>query len=135
MKSKTKFVCSECGYETRKWLGKCPACMQWNTFTEEAAKVTPGGISTAPLPKAIPLTEVSKESEERVKTGMQELDRVLGGGIVDGSLVLVGGDPGIGKSTLLLQIWHIVAEHKDIICFRGRIGKANKIKSREAFYQ
>ncbi|NLM09472.1 MAG: DNA repair protein RadA [Clostridiaceae bacterium] len=119
MKSKTKFVCSECGYETRKWLGKCPACMQWNTFTEEAAKVTPGGISTAPLPKAIPLTEVSKESEERVKTGMQELDRVLGGGIVDGSLVLVGGDPGIGKSTLLLQICGILSQNIRILYVSG----------------
>lgn len=119
MKSKSIFVCSECGYETRKWLGKCPACLQWNTFTEELESETQRNISERPLPKAIPLTEVTKESEQRIKTGMQELDRVLGGGIVDGSLVLVGGDPGIGKSTLLLQICGILSPKVKILYVSG----------------
>jgi len=114
VKSKAIFVCSECGYESRKWLGKCPACLQWNTFTEEMESEVRRNVSERPLPKAIPLTEVSKESEQRVKTGMQELDRVLGGGIVDGSLVLVGGDPGIGKSTLLLQVCGILSHNHNI---------------------
>lgn len=118
-KSKTKFVCSECGYETRKWLGKCPACLQWNTFTEEIETENKGNISQGSLPKAIPLTEVSKESEERVKTGMKELDRVLGGGIVDGSLVLVGGDPGIGKSTLLLQVCGLLSNYLKLLYVSG----------------
>ena len=97
-KSKTKFVCSECGYETSKWLGKCPACMEWNTFTEEIQEKQQRNISTAVLPKAVPLSEVTKDSEDRLKTSMKELDRVLGGGIVEGSMILVGGI-GIRKST------------------------------------
>ncbi|AGC67294.1 DNA repair protein RadA [Thermoclostridium stercorarium subsp. stercorarium DSM 8532] len=111
MKSKTKFVCSECGYETRKWLGRCPSCLQWNTFLEEPESETKGNSVERALPKAIPLTEISWETERRITTGMQELDRVLGGGIVDGSLVLVGGDPGIGKSTLLLQVCGVLSRN------------------------
>ncbi|NLO38506.1 MAG: DNA repair protein RadA [Ruminiclostridium sp.] len=118
-KQKTKFVCSECGYETGKWLGKCPACLQWNTFTEEAETVKRGNISVGTAAKAIPLTEVSKDTEERVKTGMPELDRVLGGGLVGGSLVLVGGDPGIGKSTLLLQVCGVLAPKQKILYISG----------------
>jgi len=119
VKSKTRFVCSECGYETRKWLGKCPACLQWNTFTEEIVEAAADSAPRASLPKAIPLNEVSKESERRAQTGIQELDRVLGGGIVDGSLVLVGGDPGIGKSTLLLQICGVLSENIKILYVSG----------------
>ncbi|MBP7175238.1 MAG: DNA repair protein RadA [Thermoclostridium sp.] len=118
-KQKTKFVCSECGYETGKWLGKCPACLQWNTFTEETETEKRGNISIGASAKAIPLTEVSKDSEERVKTGMPELDRVLGGGLVGGSLVLVGGDPGIGKSTLLLQVCGTLAPTQKILYISG----------------
>ena len=118
-KQKTKFVCSECGYETGKWLGKCPACLQWNTFTEEAEPEKRSNLSVGPVPKAIPLTEVSTDAEERAKTGMPELDRVLGGGLVAGSLVLVGGDPGIGKSTLLLQVCGTLSPERKILYISG----------------
>ena len=105
-KSKTVFFCGECGYESAKWLGQCPVCKAWNAFSEAPA-VKKGGSSlktgvAASLP--IKIKDVSLESDEHVTTGISELDRVLGGGIVKGSLVLVGGDPGIGKSTLLLQM-------------------------------
>ncbi len=110
MKTKTIFYCRECGYESAKWLGKCPACNGWNTFVEEiaptgnAAKTAAGAKNG--FSKNIPtrLTDVSVTREERILSGIHELDRVLGGGIVKGSLILVGGDPGIGKSTLLLQL-------------------------------
>jgi DNA repair protein RadA/Sms len=118
-KQKTKFVCSECGYETGKWLGKCPACLQWNTFVEEIEVAKHQAVSTGLVPKAIPLTEVSKDTEERIKTGMSELDRVLGGGIVNGSLVLVGGDPGIGKSTLLLQVCGSLSPKQKVLYISG----------------
>lgn len=118
-KQKSKFVCSECGYETGKWLGKCPACLQWNTFTEEIIAAGHERVSALEPAKAIPLTEVSTEAEERVKTGMAELDRVLGGGIVNGSLVLVGGDPGIGKSTLLLQVCGKLASSQKVLYISG----------------
>lgn len=102
---KTKFFCQQCGYESPKWLGRCPGCEAWNSMVEEpvslkaAAQLT--GLTSGSKPQ--PITEVSLDVEERVSTGINELDRVLGGGLVAGSLVLVGGDPGIGKSTLLLQ--------------------------------
>ena len=106
MKSKTVFFCTNCGNETPRWQGQCPACGAWNTITEQkqtAAKTT--GVSTVftgRKPRAI--TELNEQDELRFSTGIGELDRVLGGGIVRGSLVLVGGAPGIGKSTLMLQI-------------------------------
>ena len=105
-KIRTKFVCSECGSESPKWMGKCPECGQWNTLVEEVeqrdsqAQQSFAGIVSRPES----LLDISEDIEERLSTGSYELDRVLGGGIVKGSLVLVGGDPGIGKSTLLLQI-------------------------------
>ena len=107
-KSKTVFVCNECGYESAKWLGKCPACGSWNSFFEEKiAKETNKGTSLGERTKNISpkkLNEVQGKEETRVKTGINELDRVLGGGLVKGSLVLVGGEPGIGKSTLILEL-------------------------------
>ena len=105
-KSKTVFFCGECGYESAKWLGQCPVCKAWNAFSEAPA-IKKGGSSLKPGVAAslpIKIKDVSLESDERVTTGISELDRVLGDGIVKGSLVLVGGDPGIGKSTLLLQM-------------------------------
>ena len=105
-KSKTVFFCGECGYESAKWLGQCPVCKAWNAFSEAPA-IKKGGSSLKPGVAAslpIKIKDVSLESDERVTTGISELDRVLGGGIVKGPLVLVGGDPGIGKSTLLLQM-------------------------------
>lgn len=103
----TGFFCKECGYESSKWMGQCPACKEWNTFVEEPiAKKAPSGHGSVirQTPKPVLLSEVSIEEQDRISTGYQELDRVLGSGIVAGSLVLVGGDPGIGKSTLLLQV-------------------------------
>jgi len=104
-KNKTVFVCQECGYESLGWLGKCPSCGKWNSFMEEpeTKKLMHTGHSEN---MAVPLNinDVKVEDEERYSTGMKEMNRVLGGGIVKGSLILVGGDPGIGKSTLILQV-------------------------------
>jgi len=102
------FFCKECGYESAKWLGQCPMCRAWNSLVEEpVVKTAPGRTASAKIrSSAVPfdLKDVSLDEKDRVKTGFTELDRVLGGGVVAGSLVLVGGDPGIGKSTLLLQV-------------------------------
>lgn len=116
------FFCQECGYESAKWLGQCPACKEWNSFVEEpvVGKKTGNnkiGRSTETEPTC--LAEISMEKEERIYTGIKELDRVLGGGIVAGSLVLVGGDPGIGKSTLLLQVCRNLAESKKVLYISG----------------
>ncbi|MDN3956800.1 DNA repair protein RadA [Sporolactobacillus laevolacticus] len=104
-KAKTVFVCQECGYESPKWMGRCPGCQNWNTLVEETIRpaVPSSGLSAAPASKPSRLSEVLLEEEPRIKTEMAELNRVLGGGVVPASLTLVGGDPGIGKSTLLLQ--------------------------------
>jgi DNA repair protein RadA/Sms len=106
-KAKTVYACAECGQTSPKWLGQCPACKQWNTMQEEVATPEPRGVAPrgwglATTAKPIPLHEVEAREEERQRTGIGELDRVLGGGVVPGALVLLGGDPGIGKSTLLL---------------------------------
>lgn len=102
---KSVFFCQNCGHEESKWLGQCPMCKEWNTFVEE--KMVPAKTGTsrvAAAAKTVKLSSVEADDDERALTGIAELDRVLGGGIVQGSLVLVGGDPGIGKSTLLLQV-------------------------------
>ncbi len=121
-RSKTVFFCKECGYESVKWLGQCPGCKAWNTFVEGPAVKASAGKEQIRWKKAEPsrLSEVSITEEERTLTGITELDRVLGGGIVTGSLVLVGGDPGIGKSTLLLQMCQsMVAAGKHILYVSG----------------
>ena len=112
----TVFFCQECGHESSKWMGQCPACKKWNTFVEEKVSVTGSGMGgsakTTPMREAVKPVEIgaiSMKEEERVSTGIVELDRVLGGGIMQGSLILVGGDPGIGKSTLLLQTCRLLA--------------------------
>lgn len=105
MKSKVMFICSECGYESAKWIGKCPDCGGWNTFAEEVvstSKTTKKVTQSYSAP--VKLSTVSTTKDTRIRCGIGELDRVLGGGIVQGSLVLVGGEPGIGKSTILLQL-------------------------------
>jgi DNA repair protein RadA/Sms len=109
-KKKTKFVCQECGYESAKWLGRCPGCSTWNSMVEEierAKPVTRGVFVHSAddiISKPVPITTVTTTQEPRIQTNISEFNRVLGGGIVKGSLVLIGGDPGIGKSTLLLQV-------------------------------
>ncbi len=119
-KSKTVFICQECGYESSGWLGKCPACMQWNTFVEERQENTAKSASGQDIAlKPVSLGAISSGNEERSLTGMKELDRVLGGGVVRGSLILVGGDPGIGKSTLLLQLCNTVRTGYKILYISG----------------
>ncbi len=118
--AKTQFVCNECGYTSPKWLGRCPDCGKFNTLIEEAATPAPaakrtgaGGYRPTLSARPIPLSKVKFEKHERVPSGNAELDVVLGGGIVRGSLVLVGGDPGVGKSTLLTQVAaHLAKEYK-----------------------
>src|SRR5699024_4490893 len=107
----------DCGYESLKWMGKCTNCNQWNTFTEEVKqpdnnKHAPMTSLTAQSTKPININEIKSEKEPRITVQMKEFNRVLGGGIVPGSLVLIGGDPGIGKSTLLLQTSSQIAEKK-----------------------
>lgn len=110
-KSISRYFCKECGYESAKWLGQCPSCRAWNTFVEEpVVKASPAsGFSRntgtrPPRQRPVRVDEIALEKEDRIPTGFQELDRVLGGGIVVGSMVLLGGDPGIGKSTILLEV-------------------------------
>ena len=116
------FFCQECGYESTKWQGQCPGCKAWNTFVEEPAQIVKG-LRTQNFGrelKPVALKEVSLTEQSRVSTGMKELDRVLGGGIVRGSLLLVGGDPGIGKSTILLQVCrNLSAEHHKVLYISG----------------
>ncbi|MFX3674685.1 MAG: DNA repair protein RadA [Paenisporosarcina sp.] len=113
-KRKTKFMCNSCGYESAKWMGRCPGCGEWNTMVEEVEVVVKGPRrsfqhSESTTQKATPITAIEIAEEPRVDTDLAELNRVLGGGIVPGSLVLIGGDPGIGKSTLLLQVSALLA--------------------------
>ncbi|MFD0716796.1 DNA repair protein RadA [Paenibacillus sp. GCM10027626] len=110
-KIKTKFACTECGTESPKWLGKCPGCHAWNTMVEEKETVvkSSGSAIIQTQEKAKPIIDIESGQEPRIETAMPELNRVLGGGVVPGSLILVGGDPGIGKSTLLLQTSHALA--------------------------
>lgn len=105
----TVFFCQQCGFESSKWMGQCPGCKEWNSFVEEVVEKKTAGAAAkvkAALEEAkpLPLSQIAYTNDERTSTNIKELDRVLGGGIVKGSLVLVGGDPGIGKSTLLLQV-------------------------------
>ena len=121
-KQKTTFFCKECGFESPKWLGQCPGCKEWYSFVEEPVVKTAAGRSVTVTEHREPskLSEIVTNDEVRTLTGIGELDRVLGGGIVTGSLVLVGGDPGIGKSTLLLQMCKQLAEAgKDVLYVSG----------------
>ena len=131
-KIKTKYICQECGYETGKWLGKCPSCNSFSTFSEEIVeKTSQSKVNTITATnKALDLESIAPISEIRTKTKIGELDRVLGGGIVQGSLTLVGGDPGIGKSTLLLQICQAVGESEKKILYVSGEESAQQIKLR-----
>ena len=120
-KKKSIYFCQNCGHEENKWLGQCPACKEWNTFVEEKI-TTSKSVAAARLDSEVQvlgLSEVKLDDTLRVQTGIQELDRVLGGGIVPGSMILVGGDPGIGKSTLLLQVCQHLAEVQDVLYISG----------------
>lgn len=133
-KVKSLFVCSECGYESAKWYGKCPGCGEWNTMNEQQPSISVSGsarrnsvsFSAAHVMK---LDEISGDIERRISTGIAEFDRVLGGGIVEGSLVLLSGDPGIGKSTILLQICEHLGKSRNILYISGE-ESASQIKLR-----
>jgi DNA repair protein RadA/Sms len=128
---KSVFFCQNCGHEENKWLGQCPMCKEWNTFVEEAVSVSKN--STVKLSKEaeiVALKDIKTNDEERILTRIGELDRVLGGGIVPGSLVLVGGDPGIGKSTLLLQVCQRLCEDKKQVLYISGEESLRQIKLR-----
>ncbi len=123
-KRKVTFMCKDCGYESPKWMGRCPGCGAWNTMDEhvevKSAPKGPRGAfqhTAAPESKAVPIGDVELVEEPRVSTSLDELDRVLGGGIVPGSLMLIGGDPGIGKSTLLLQVASLLAARSERVLY------------------
>ena len=120
-KNKTVFVCSGCGYESPKWMGKCPACNEWNSFYEE--KVVSNSSSNSSkkkeISKPIELNKIEGKTESKISTGFNELDRVLGGGLVNGSLILLGGEPGIGKSTLILQICNKIKTDGKVLYISG----------------
>lgn len=133
-KSKSLYICSECGYESAKWYGKCPGCGEWNTMNEQVVSVSTGSSkakrnSGAYAAKVMRLNEISGDIERRISTGVSEFDRVLGGGIVEGSLVLISGDPGIGKSTILLQICEYLGKSRNILYVSGE-ESASQIKLR-----
>ena len=129
---KTAFFCQNCGYESPKWVGKCPGCGEWNRFAEEPTKATdsrvPPEYQLNEKPRSIDTVEA--DDKARLKTGLEEMDRVLGGGIVAGSAILVGGDPGIGKSTLLLQVLHRLASGGRKVLYVTGEESASQIKLR-----
>ena len=133
-KIKTKYVCQECGYETSKWLGKCPECTKWNTFEEEIEQksISKKDVFIIDKSSSVPVSinSIQTKEEERFSTNINELDRVLGGGIVKGSLVLVGGDPGIGKSTLLIQVSSNVANSGRKVLYISGEESESQIKMR-----
>ena len=134
-KSKVIYQCSQCGFESPKWLGKCPGCGEWNTMEEAVKEPAPpqrgGGLRAGGLTRPVPINEISTTDEQRYHTGLSELDRVLGGGIVKGSLVLISGDPGIGKSTILLQICEYLGQTLRVLYVSGE-ESARQIKLRAA---
>ena len=135
-KIKTKYVCQSCGYENPKWLGKCPECMKWNTFVEEIEDKSSKSnhretfVIDKSSQKPVNINSITIKHEERFSSGINELNRVLGGGIVRGSLVLVGGDPGIGKSTLLLQVSESVAQSGKKVLYISGEESESQIKMR-----
>ncbi len=132
-KPASRFVCQQCGHESPKWMGRCPECGEWNSLVEEVVAPAPkrGTAKTAPATGAQPLllSDVSVEALPRLSTGIAELDRVLGGGIVPGSLVLLGGDPGVGKSTLLTQVADVLSHERTVLYVSGE-ESAHQIKLR-----
>lgn len=135
-KTTSVFYCQDCGYESSKWMGQCPGCRQWNTFVEETVNTAEvkaaTGVRKQIKEKAQPriLSEITIKDEDKILTGIGELDRVLGGGIVQGSLTLVGGDPGIGKSTLLLQVCRNLADDGHKVLYISGEESGTQIKLR-----
>ena len=135
-KAKTMFICNQCGYETARWLGKCPDCGSWNSFTEEIKEaekqVAEKKLKRAPGlgAEALRVDDIPDEAMSRLTTGIGELDRVLGGGVVEGSMVLVGGDPGVGKSTLLTQMCANIARDGKTVLYVSGEESARQIKIR-----
>lgn len=132
-KAKTTYACQGCGYASPKWMGRCPGCGSWNTMVEEReiAARAPGGTRVRRRsPSATPITQVERRREDRMDTGIRELNRVLGGGLVPGSLILVGGDPGIGKSTLLLQASHRLAARDSSVLYVSGEESAEQLRLR-----
>ena len=134
-KTKTRvFFCQNCGYESAKWMGQCPGCREWNTFVEELVDKkslsASGKMKPASEAKPVPLSAIEESEEDRISTSMPELDRVLGGGVVKGSLVLVGGDPGIGKSTLLLQVCKNLSDRNVSVLYVSGEESPRQIKMR-----
>ena len=136
-KNKIVYICSNCGFESAKWAGKCPDCGEWNTMEESvktavSAKSAASGYTSSAstlLTRPLAISEIDTEDEHRYHTGLSELDRVLGGGLVKGSLVLISGDPGIGKSTILLQICEYLGQKLRILYVSGE-ESARQIKLR-----
>ena len=130
-KNKTVFVCNSCGYESPKWMGKCPACGEWNSFFEEKVVNTKNasGKASKERVKPVELNKIEGKENTRISTGFDELDRVLGGGLVNGSLVLLGGEPGIGKSTLILQICNKIKTTGKVLYVSGE-ESAEQVKLR-----
>jgi DNA repair protein RadA/Sms len=130
----TTFVCQNCGHQSRKWLGKCPECGEWNSLVEERARVSRKGAGRNGLKlrdvAAVAYSEIESQDEVRVSSGVTEFDRVLGGGIVPGTLVLIGGDPGIGKSTLLLQVADRLSEKEGTVLYVSGEESERQIKLR-----
>ena len=136
-KSKYIYTCNQCGYESSKWNGKCPSCGAWNSFEEDIADISPSSSRSSAANGAVPdlsdnileLEDIGADSDVRYDTGIGELNRVLGGGLVKGSLVLLGGEPGIGKSTILLQICQFLGEEHSVLYVSGE-ESARQIKLR-----
>lgn len=120
MKSATVYFCQNCGYESSKWMGQCPGCREWNTLVEEVVTKS-SGVRAVHMVQPTSLNDISMEEEDKLLTHMSELDRVLGGGIVPGQLTLVGGDPGIGKSTILYKCARILRQTAEkFYTYQGR---------------
>lgn len=127
---RARYLCQQCGHESPKWMGRCPSCGEWNTFVEEPEVSVARGGRRAAAAEPVSLTDVAASAERRIATGSQELDRVLGSGVVAGSAVLVGGDPGIGKSTLLLQLADRIARAGSRVLYVSGEESVRQIKLR-----
>ena len=137
-KTRIVFACQACGFESSKWLGRCPDCGEWNSFVEERQEVAPVAGKGRPDPQLLaqtvsrpkPFDSIDNSEDARVASGIDEFDRVLGGGIVPGSMVLIGGEPGIGKSTLLLQVAHLLGRTGGAVLYVSGEESERQIKLR-----